>query len=84
MKQFELVDLQAIMRRIFNSPDLHLTRSACSADIDGWNSLSNTLLMIEIEDATSIFISPAEVAKMPDVGRLLDAINEASMRIGVR
>lgn len=70
-----LVELQHIMRDVFVNPGLVLTADMSALDIDGWDSLSHTVLMVEIEQAVGAHVDLGHVGTLEDVGQLLGYIN---------
>jgi acyl carrier protein len=66
--------LQDIMRFTFLNPDLVIGRDTTALDVDGWDSLSHTLLMLEIEQAFSVEIDPQKAIQLSNVGELMDYI----------
>lgn len=52
-----------------------LTRETASADIDGWDSIANVNLLLEIEDRAKIRFRPSEVLNLRNVGELVDLVS---------
>lgn len=57
----------------FIDPSL-VTRSTRAVDVDGWDSLSHTVLMIRLEKRLGFSISDRIAAKATDVGELIDLL----------
>jgi len=71
-------DLIKVMQATFNQQHLVITRETTSSDVPGWDSLAHVTLMLEIESAFGVTLSPFETAELPDVGALFDLLVERS------
>ncbi len=60
--------------RFFGAPGLALSRATTAHDVDGWDSLANVELMVELEQAFGIRFRTGEVADLENVGQLVDLI----------
>ena len=47
---------------------------AIAADIDGWDSLTNIRLLVQIEQELGVSFHSTEIADIPNVGELVDII----------
>lgn len=65
-----------IIRRNFRCPDAAITRETTALDIDGWDSLSHTGLMLEIEQRFGVELPAERMFDLADVGELVDLIAE--------
>lgn len=63
-----------IIRRTFSAQNEDIDRETVSFDIDGWDSLSHTTLMLEIERRFRIRISPEDAGALGNVGDLVDMV----------
>lgn len=63
-----------VIRRTFSAQGEAIDRSTVSFDIDGWDSLSHTTLMLAIERRFGVRIAPAEAAALGDAGELADLV----------
>lgn len=63
--------LQRLMREVFLDEGLNIGPETTALDVDGWDSLSHSMLMLEIEQAFGVPIDPALAARFADVGELL-------------
>jgi acyl carrier protein len=70
-----LTELQRIMREVFVNPGLVLSADMSALDIDGWDSLSHTVLMVEIEQAAGVRVDLRHVSTLNDLGQLLAYVN---------
>ena len=66
--------LTDIFKKAFNNPDLEITSTTSSLDIDGWDSLLSIELFFMIEQEFSIRFSPLEIIQIRNVGELHHAI----------
>jgi acyl carrier protein len=66
--------LTRIFRDITENHDLILTPKLTADDVEGWDSLNNTLIIAEIQKQFNIKFALPEVLKLENVGDLLDAI----------
>ena len=53
---------------------LNLTETTTAHDVDGWDSLTNMLLISEVEKAFGVRFNFREIVKMKNVGDLCAAI----------
>ena len=66
--------LTGIFRDITENNELVLTRDLTADDVEGWDSLNNTLIITEIQKQFKIKFTLPEVLKLENIGDLLDAI----------
>lgn len=66
--------LNAVFREVFGRDDLVVDRSTTAADVDGWDSLKHIDLIVAVEDRFGIRFKTAEVARLGDVGGLIDLV----------
>jgi len=69
-----LTDLTAIIRTAFRQPDVEITRQTTALDVDGWDSLSHTMLLLDIEKHFDLRLPADRVYDLADVGELVDLI----------
>jgi acyl carrier protein len=75
--------LQAVFRDVFNDDALVLRPEMSAADIPGWDSLSNVLLIIAIETTFRIRLKPREINALSNVGDMMALVcraRQAGMR----
>jgi acyl carrier protein len=65
----------AVIAETFFVDPSRITRGTKAADIDGWDSLSSTVLMIRLERRLGMLISDRIAAKAADVGELIDLLS---------
>ncbi|MGC2661736.1 MAG: acyl carrier protein [Bryobacteraceae bacterium] len=66
--------LTAVFHYVFDNPALVLERSTTAADVEDWDSLTHTNLIVAIEKEFKIRFTTGEVRKMNNVGDLIDLI----------
>lgn len=75
METTELLEiLNGIFRKVLKRDDVTLTESTTAHDVDGWDSLTNMILLTEIEKKFGVRFSFRETVKMKNVGDLCHAI----------
>jgi len=70
-----LLQLVGIIRETFGIDDVEIGQETVADDIPGWDSLSNTILMLTIERAFGMEISNATT--YANVGELVDYIHKS-------
>jgi acyl carrier protein len=64
-----------VMRSVFRlGPEEPIMASTTSADIDGWDSLSHSVLIMNVEDAFGVDLPLDRVFALRNVGELVDLI----------
>ncbi len=66
--------MRAIIAETFDVPAGSITDDAVADDIDGWDSLSHTVLMIRLQNAFGIRIPETVAAEAATVGELTAAV----------
>ena len=75
MQTTELLEnLSQIFRKVLKREDTTLTESTTARDVDGWDSLTNMLLISEVEKAFGVRFTFRDIVKLKDVGDLCRAI----------
>lgn len=67
-----------ILCDVIGDDDIALSRETTAADIDGWDSLANVRFMLALERHFKVRFAAAEVARLSNVGDLLDLIASRS------
>lgn len=70
-----LSELESVFRRVFKNDAISLNESTTQKDIDHWDSLTNMILMVEIEKHFQVQFNSMEVAearKVGDLARLIE------------
>lgn len=75
MTKQEILDkITPIFHEVFNDNDLDVTMDLTSDEIDEWSSISQTLMVTEIEKAFDIVFKLREVADMDTVENIVEMI----------
>ena len=76
-----MIERTEVMRRLtevfqetFDDPGLELSDSMTAADVDEWDSLQHSVLVLAVEREFRIRLNPAEVGKLENVGRMIDLL----------
>ena len=75
MKKLEIeINLTKIFRELFSNTSIIISDNLTANDIDGWDSLTHMLLIVEIESFFSIKFKLKDLNKMKNVGELIKII----------
>jgi len=67
-------EVNNIFCRVLNNPSLKLTDTTTAPDVEGWDSLSNIVLISEVEKHFNIKFKLREILKLKNVGDLHNSI----------
>lgn len=75
METTELLEiLNGIFRKVLKREEITLTEDTTAHDVEGWDSLTNMMLLTEIEKKFSVRFSFREIVKLKNVGDLCHTI----------
>ncbi len=75
MKKLEIENnLTKIFRELFSDTSIIISDDLTAKDIDGWDSLTHMLLIVEIESLFSIKFKLKDLNKMKNVGEMIKII----------
>jgi acyl carrier protein len=74
-EQSTLDHLADVIRATLGQPQAQITLATTADDIDGWDSLRHSVLLMRIEQAFNIRFVPAEVIDLDNVGDLVKVID---------
>ena len=75
MKKLEIeINLTKIFRELFSDNSIIISDDLTAKDIDGWDSLTHMLLIVEIESLFSIKFKLKDLNKMKNVGEMIKII----------
>lgn len=75
MEITELLEiLNGIFRKVLKREDITLTEDTTAHDVDGWDSLTNMILIGEIENKFGVRFTFREIMKLKNVGDLCHTI----------
>lgn len=72
--------LTSILRDVFDSDDVVATPELTAQKVEGWDSLGNVRLFLEIERVFSIRFSAVETTSLKNVGELVAVIEKKTRR----
>jgi acyl carrier protein len=72
--------LTRILRDVFDDDALVATPGLTAREVDGWDSLGNVRLFLEIERAFTIRFSAGEISSLKNVGQLVELIDKRRAR----
>ena len=77
MTQNEIMDaLHSIFRTVLKNDSITLTAETTAYDVDGWDSVTNVMIIDEIEKRLNISFKLRDIIKIKNVGGLCDKIVE--------
>ena len=71
-----IATLKEIFNKLINRDDIVITAETTAHDVDGWDSITNMLLLNEVEKTYHIKFTFREIAHMRNVGELCSKIME--------
>jgi acyl carrier protein len=71
-----MAEVAGAIRQTFRQPDAEISRDTVALDVDGWDSLSHTMLILEVEKRFGVRLPPERVFDLEDVGELVDLVAE--------
>lgn len=74
--------LQDLMRNVFMEPTLEIGPETTALDVAGWDSLSHTLLILEMEAVFGVRIEPEQVAACENIQQLIEYIDSLNSSNG--
>lgn len=69
-----LVKLQDIIREAVDDEEVEISESTVAADVEGWDSLAQVLIVGQLQNEIGVRLSSTEVAACANVGEFVDAI----------
>jgi acyl carrier protein len=67
--------LQKVMRSVFFNDQLDIEPHMTALDVDGWDSLSHSMLLLDVEQEFSVELDIARVSACRDIGELIHYID---------
>ena len=75
METKELLEtLNGIFRKVLKRDNITLTESTTAHDVEGWDSLTNMVLLTEIEKKFGVRFTFREIVKLKNVGDVCQTI----------
>ncbi len=69
-----LGQVTSLIRATFHQPNAQIDRETTAPDVDGWDSLSHTVLLLAIEKHFAVRLPMDQVFDLDTVGDLVDLI----------
>ncbi len=69
-----LIKLQDIIREAVDDEEVEISESTVAADVEGWDSLAQVLIVGQLQNEIGVRLSSTEVAACANVGEFVDAI----------
>src|SRR5687767_2335526 len=66
--------LSGVIRAVFDCPDLEITRETSALDVDGWDSLTHTVLLLRVESEFGVRLPLDRTGALANVGELADVL----------
>lgn len=77
MTQNEIMDaLHSIFRTVLKNDSITLTAETTANDVDGWDSVTNVMIIDEIEKQFGVSFKLRDIIKMKNVGDLYNKVLE--------
>jgi acyl carrier protein len=67
-------ELTAVLREVFDDPEISIRPDTTADDIDGWDSLTHVQLIVAVEARFKVRFKHAEVARFSNVGDMVESI----------
>lgn len=68
--------LTSVLREVFDNDEIVATPELGAKSVDGWDSLKNVLLFVEIERAFGVRFSAGEMSTLRNIGDLASLLEE--------
>lgn len=76
MNHIEILDqINAIFRRVFENDSLQIQMETSADDVDEWDSLNHTVMIVEVEKHFNIKFKLKEVLSFQNVGDMVNIIH---------
>ena len=69
-------DLEIIFRDVFDDEDIQINVDTTANDIDGWDSLAQIRLILQIEKRFSLHFDASEIEMLENVGQMAELISQ--------
>ncbi|HZS53655.1 MAG TPA: acyl carrier protein [Bryobacteraceae bacterium] len=75
MRDFR-AEIQQILRDVFNDETIVIDDNTTADDVEGWDSLNNIRLMVQVERKFGFRFKTSEVAGLKNVGELIKIVEQ--------
>ena len=77
MKREEILSqINQIFIDTLDDEDIELTETSHAAEVEGWDSLSHILLIVEIEKHFNLRFSSKEIQSWKNIGEMINSVSE--------
>lgn len=76
MKQDVPNKLEGVMKTVFDVPELEISREMVADDVNEWDSVTHIDLIMNVETSFGVRFKNSEIAKLENVGSLIDLIEK--------
>lgn len=74
MSQNVIIEIQQALQNVIGEDDIVVTEQTEAAEVDGWDSLANVRLFIELEGVFDIRFSALDIENLKNVGDIIKLI----------
>ena len=67
--------LQGVMRKVFFNDQLEISPAMTALDVDGWDSLSHSMLLLDIEQEFGVELDVVKVSQCSNIGELIQYVD---------
>jgi acyl carrier protein len=68
------ITLSQIFGEVLNAPGITATDELTAADVPGWDSVTHIDMICAVEDKLGITFNTGDIARLANVGQLIDVI----------
>ena len=72
--------LTKVLRSVFDNEELVATPTLTAKHVNGWDSLNNVRLFLEVEGEFAVRFSATEISSLKSVGELADLVGRKTHR----
>ncbi len=69
-----IVQLNTVFRRVFENENINITVETTAMDVEEWDSLSHTILMMEVEKFFNVKFKLKEMLGFKNIGDMVNTI----------
>ena len=73
--------LQGVFREVFEDSELAIVPEMTAQDVEEWDSFNHINLVVALEEAFSVVFSSDEIARMRNVGDLVERLQKKGISI---
>jgi acyl carrier protein len=69
-----LTDVTAVLRDVFDRPELVITAESDAQTVAGWDSMKQVMILMAVEEKFDITLTTRDMARLKNVGDLVAAV----------